>query len=504
MSGSVRLSTGSTFAGEYKVVRPLVEGETRCVYAVEQLSTGREFALKVLASELVPDRDAFVAEVRVGGKIATEHLVDVRGAGFDKESGLAFIVMELLEGASLAKHLAEHTDGTPLPDWDEILSQMLRGLSAVHAAGVVHGGLLPETVFLAVPGISGEPFRIELLDLGIPKAAREVDKARVERLEWLAPEQVDATGKELGAQTDVWTVGLLTFAMMTGRRYWKGATQADGTSVGLSKEILTSTIEPASARAKAHGARTIPTAAFDAWFAKCVARDPAQRWPNAAECLEGAAELLGEQSEVATADIEDAPDQRRGPTRPPPLPPMVQRIAENPKPAILAIVVLVAVALAGGFGLSAVLRPGKEKAAQSTRAKAIAWARADKAEAEKACDGGDATACHGLGLMLQSGLKVPKDEKKAVAVFTKACGAGDGAACASLAGVYMNGEEGQKPDPAKAASFYRKACDGGEAVSCADLAEMHQTGNGVAKDEAQAKVLFEKACKAGYTEVCKP
>lgn len=507
MSGNVRLVPGAIFAGDYKVVRVLSESELRAVYVAEQVSTGKDLALKIMSPELVADqaaKDAFVAEVRIGGKIATEHVVDVRAAGIDKETGFPWLAMELLEGKDLARSLADHKGVGPMPEWDEVLTQLLHGLSAVHAAGFAHGSLHPETVFLAVPGIGGEPYRIELLELGIPRAKR--DEASVARLEWLAPEQL--RGEKATAQADVWTSALLAFRMVTGKDYWKAAS-AGGDADAVRKEILDGTLATASARAKELGAKTTPSGSFDAWFARCVNRDASARFPNAGDALEGAAELLTEVSEVSAADIQDDESSRAvsqpsasaglAPKKgPPPLPPMVQAIADNPRPAIFAIVALIAVALGIGFGLGALRKPPTDKA----RAKAMVWARGGREEAEKACNGGDANACHGLGLQHLYGLKSARDDAKAAQLFQKACDGGDQSACGSLAARYLNGE-GVKEDRTKAAALYKKACDAGEAVSCADLAEMYQNGNGVPKDEAQAKGLYEKACNAGFTEVCK-
>ncbi len=468
--------------------RALAEDDARSVYEVEQASTGRRLALKVLAPELVPDRDAFVAEVRVCGTVETPHLVDVRSAGVDAATGLPFVVMELLEGEDLDKRLSREDGARAMPDWDEVLSQILHGLSAVHGAGVAHGALSPETVFLAVPGIGGEPFRVELLDLGIPRPVREADRGT--RHLYLAPEQ--HAGDPPTARADVFTVGLLAFRMVTGRAFFSGSRDEVAAATATA-------LPAASARAKEQGAKVSPSAAFDAWFARCVAPKTSDRWADAAEALEGAAEMLGEVSEVAAADIEDAPAEPRKRTAPPPLPPMVRRIAENPKPAIIAIVVLITLALAGGFGVGAILRPEK---AQSARAKAIAWERRAKDETEQSCQKGDASACHGLGMMFDIGVKGPRDQKRAAELFLKACDGGDPSACGTLAGKYLSGD-GVPEDKARAASLQTRACDGGEAVSCADLAEMYQNGVGVSKDEARAKSLLKKACAAGYTEVCK-
>src|SRR5262249_55148787 len=103
---SISLAEGSVFAGDYRVMRPLGDGG---VCAVEQLSTGRRRALKVMRAETVRDaasRRRFEQEARVGAAIKSDHVVEVIAAGVDDASGMPWLAMELLEGEDLAHTLA--------------------------------------------------------------------------------------------------------------------------------------------------------------------------------------------------------------------------------------------------------------------------------------------------------------------------------------------------------------------------------------------------------------
>src|SRR5438876_9532147 len=94
-----RLVAGEIFADDFRVVRPLSEGGMGAVYEVEQLSTGNRRALKLMHRELVGDarmRSRFVQEARVGAKIASDHVVQVIGAGIDEATGSPWLAMELL------------------------------------------------------------------------------------------------------------------------------------------------------------------------------------------------------------------------------------------------------------------------------------------------------------------------------------------------------------------------------------------------------------------------
>ncbi len=489
-----RLTAGTVFAGEYRVERTLFEGDDRGVYEVEQKSTGRRLALKVLSPDLLPDeasRARFLDEARVNGRVRTEHVLDVHAAGVDTESGLPWVASELLEGENLDQAIGRTA---PLRDWDELLSQTMHGLAAVHAIGVVHGALNGESIFLA-KSTRGEPFRVELLDFGVPRSARMKAIATATRLPWMAPEQL-TEGATLTPATDVWAVGLLGFRALTGKHYMHGADAA-----AVEAAIRAGATEAASARATALGVTASLPRAFDAWFARCTKSDPAARFANAHDALEGAADLLSEASGVEGA-IEAVTEAPRVKPKPPPLPPMVRAIAENPKPAIAIIGVLILGALGVGFGVGSLRGNTVLSGPAAVRAAAIPWTKAPIERATKACDDGDSTACHGLGQLYQYGDRAPHDEKKAADLFGKACDAKNVAACASLASLLI-GAEKLPHDPARAAQLYQRACDENDGVSCADLAELYSAGNGVAKNEARALELRNRACQSGIKELCK-
>lgn len=494
MPESLRLSEGTTFAADFLVKKNLFEATDRAVYLAEQKSTGRDVALKILSPSLLPDdaaRARFQDEARIGGKVGTVHVLDVRGAGIDESTGFPWVATELLEGENLEQRIRRETK-FPMADWDELLSQVLHGLSAVHKVGVCHGGLHGESIFLARSSEVAQSFRVELLDFGLPQSARMKAVSPLERLAWAAPEQLD-DGANVSPATDVWAIGLLAYLLLTGKPYFKATDRAV-----LEEEIRKGAVEAASARAKTAGA-SLPKA-FDAWFARCVNPGASARFPDAHEALEGAADLFSEVSGLASevVESEDSPKQKM---KPPPLPPMVRVIAENPKPAIAIIVVLVVVALGGGFGLG-LLRGRESGGPTAARAAAASWSKGSFEDCKKACDKGDASACHGLGQMYQYGTKVAKDSALATQYFELACSKNDGTACASAAQAALNGD-GVRHQPEKAVTFFQKACDMGDAISCVDLADLYSAGNGIPKNETAATELRAKACKAGMTEVCK-
>jgi hypothetical protein len=387
-----------------------------------------------------------------------------------------------------------------LPIWDEVLGQLCQALEALHNAGLVHGGVTPETIFLSLPGRGESPFYLQLLDVGLPPSVHEAVGRSPGRMLWASPEQL--AGQPATKASDVWSLGLMAFALVCGRPYWKSP-EGDA----LLREIKAGPAEPASARVTSLGLQARLPKWFDNWFARCVSPDPKARFADAAAAYRGASELFKEAKVLDEFDVqEDTEDAAQVAARitkqrpkPPPLPPMMQAIARNPKPAIAALLALVALALGGGIGLGRLM--GGPDAANAARAKALRLAMGDVAEAEKACAGGDAIACHGAGLVHRGGLKGARNDTRAAELFKKACDGGDMAACNELAQQFSLGE-GVAENKATAASLYQKGCDGDDGVSCFDLANAYRQGQGVAKDVAKADALQKRACEHGVTEAC--
>src|SRR5262245_9524940 len=104
MSIPTLLSTGTVFAGDYRIASELNQGGMGAVYVAEQISTGKARALKLMHPQLVSDpelRKRFEQEARIGSRIASEHVVEVNAAGIDAATGLPYLIMELLSGEDL-------------------------------------------------------------------------------------------------------------------------------------------------------------------------------------------------------------------------------------------------------------------------------------------------------------------------------------------------------------------------------------------------------------------
>lgn len=284
------------FAGDFRVIGLIAEGGMGTVYEVEQLSTAKRRALKLVRAPFVGDtksRERFVREATVGASIDSGHVVEVIGAGLQDEVQ-PWLAMELLVGGDLGAVVA-HNGPLTQAQLLETFRQLCHGLSAAHRAGVVHRDLKPANIFVARPKRAGMPFTVKILDFGIAKV---VEGARTSGSQtemvgspmWMAPEQLDA--RRPSARTDVWAVGLIAFWALTGKHYWRNAHKADANVQALFVEQLFKPIDPPTMRAAEYGLPDAIPQAFDAWFAQCTAREEATRFADAAVAFDALAQVL--------------------------------------------------------------------------------------------------------------------------------------------------------------------------------------------------------------------
>ena len=298
MVGRSGLAPGTVIGGDLTIVSPLSHGGMGAVYLAEQASTGKRRALKVIHPEIVADpiiRRRFEQEARVGARIRSEHVVDVVAAGVDGPTGLPYLVMELLEGEDLRRYLDTHAE-VSVGTVRAIFEQLSHAVGAAHAAGVVHRDLKPENIFLALSQRAGAGgFTVKVLDFGIAKLVAEAGtqstQGGIGSPMWMAPEQT-APG-DVGPAADVWALGLIAYALFTRKNYWRSANDAQATPSQLLREIVLDPLPPASARAAEMGALGRVPPGFDGWFERCVARDPAARFPHAGLAWEAMRAIFG-------------------------------------------------------------------------------------------------------------------------------------------------------------------------------------------------------------------
>ncbi|MFO0551461.1 MAG: serine/threonine-protein kinase [Polyangiaceae bacterium] len=308
----VMLAAGTQIGRDFKVIRLLGSGTQGEVYLVEQALTQKRRALKLFKSELSGDAGVltrFVQEARVGALVDSQHIVDVIAAGVDEPTRRLFLAMELLEGESFDE-LLKRQGRLSLAEARHIFVQLGHGFGAAHRAGIVHRDIKPANIFIArVSGVGGGTL-VKILDFGIAKLLDQrrgvTAGAILGTPRYMAPEQ--AAGGEITPRSDVWALGLLAYRALVGAPYWTGDDLA-----ALLLDIVSAPILPASQRASQSGVVLPP--GFDAWFACCVVRDPAARFPDAGTSLHAldqvfANALQADQAPPPARGVATAPKRR--------------------------------------------------------------------------------------------------------------------------------------------------------------------------------------------------
>ena len=299
MSASIRLAPGTIFATDYKVVRPLRTGGQGSLYVVEQISTSKHRALKLMLPELVAQptsRKRFELEAKIAARIQSDHVVETIASGVDATTGVPWLAMELLEGEDLGSLLQKRRH-LPAGEVLEIFSQLCHALGEAHKEGVVHRDLKPENIFLAASRRRGLPFMVKVLDFGIARVMAEAKTqsgATVTGLGtpmWMAPEQTMPGGR-IEPMTDVWPIGLLAFRMLTGYLFWKAPYDPGASVMMLMAEAFMHPLPTATGRAVDYKCEDRIPPGFDAWMAKCVARNMDERWADAAAAFEALEPIL--------------------------------------------------------------------------------------------------------------------------------------------------------------------------------------------------------------------
>ncbi|MGK3983046.1 serine/threonine-protein kinase [Sorangium sp. So ce136] len=286
------LSPGTVLGGDFRIVRALSQGGMGAVLVAEQISTGKPRAVKLMHAQLAQDprfRERFEQEARVGARIESDHVVEVVAAGVDPATQTPWLAMELLEGADLSAMVAQRG---PLPPDEvrELTGQLCHALAAAHRAGVVHRDLKPENIFIARPRQQNVRFKVKVLDFGVAKVVAETRAnslmtASVGTPLWMAPEQTELAVQVTPA-SDVWALGLLVYYLLTARLYWVEPSRGQSASVmSLLREVLFGPLDPPSARAALQGCAHLIPPGFDAWFARCVARDVRDRFADAGQAM---------------------------------------------------------------------------------------------------------------------------------------------------------------------------------------------------------------------------
>jgi serine/threonine protein kinase len=259
---------GSIVGGCWHVDALLGLGGSAAVYAATH-ANGRRAAFKILRPDLASDRDLrerFLREAELARRIRHHGRVAIEGAS-RTDDGALMLVMELLEGETLEARWKRLGTLAPLEAFT-IAEELLDFLEACHALEIVHRDLKPSNVFLTNEGV------VKVLDLGIARESNRACTAPRITLgtpSFMAPEQARAQHDRLDGRADLFAVGAILYAVLTGRRLRRGRSD-DELLDRASREAA-----PPIALVAPH----LPLAAAQL-VDRALAWDPAARYPNAA------------------------------------------------------------------------------------------------------------------------------------------------------------------------------------------------------------------------------
>jgi serine/threonine-protein kinase len=277
--------------GPYTIRALIGKGGMGEVYRAYDDELGREVAIKVLPPifALDPTRRArFDREARVLASLNHPHIGAIHGIA-EGDDGLRGLVLELIEGDTVADRLRTRTSGTrnerglPVKEALSTARQIAEALDAAHEKGIIHRDLKPANIKMTADGA------VKVLDFGLAKAASDHDDVKegspsegtpvrethagviLGTVAYMSPEQ--AEGRRVDKRTDIWAFGCVLYEMLTGSPTYVGETAADTIAAILEREPDWSTVPP-----------TTPPAVI-ALLHRCLVKDPKRRLRDIGEAL---------------------------------------------------------------------------------------------------------------------------------------------------------------------------------------------------------------------------
>jgi len=300
-----------------QLVRKIAEGGMGSVWEGEHLALRTSVAVKFVLDEFGHNAEAaarFDREATAAARIKSPHVVQVLDHGLSAD-GVAYIVMELLEGQDLEGRLDEEPK-LPLELVAHIVLQTSKALEKAHGLGIVHRDIKPSNVYLT--DLGGEIF-VKILDFGIAKQTLGMGEqmrmtqtgAMIGTPVFMAPEQM-IQAKDVGPPADMWSLAVVAYVAMTGKLPYESDTVA-GLAVAIERGVFpaVSTMVP-----------DLPMG-IDAWFTKALAKDPADRFASIREMGDSIARIAGTLAPPLTAlssnrSTSTPPPAKTGPSDPPP------------------------------------------------------------------------------------------------------------------------------------------------------------------------------------------
>ncbi len=265
-------------SAKYRLERELGRGGMGSVWLAQHLTLRSPVAIKLIDAAIANSPEAlsrFLREAQAAASLRSPHVVQILDHGVDE--GVPFIVMELLDGESLAARLERQRRLSP-QDTAHIMTQVGRAMTKAHEAGIVHRDLKPDNIFIVR---NDEEEICKVLDFGVAKShthgvAAVSSATRTGSVlgtpYYMSPEQAEGA-KSVDHRTDIWAIGVMAWECLIGARPFEAETLG-----GLLLAICARDM-PLPSRCGA-----VP-AGFDAWFARACSRDVSYRFATAREAV---------------------------------------------------------------------------------------------------------------------------------------------------------------------------------------------------------------------------
>ena len=273
---SAPVHDGDIVAGKYRVDRVLGAGGMGVVVAGTHVDLGHKVAIKFVRPSALNEpglQERFLREARTAARLKSEHVAKVLDVG-KMDSGVPYIVMELLEGCDLAHVVSEH-GALSVDVAASYVAQACEAVAEAHALGVVHRDIKPQNLFLTT-GIGGEAV-VKVLDFGASKgdvagfASLTQSTTVIGSPLYMSPEQMRCA-RDADARSDVWSLGIVLFELLTGR------VPFDADSMPALCLKVVNDLPPSMT----HGRLEVP-AGLVSIVMRCLAKDPAHRFRDAGE-----------------------------------------------------------------------------------------------------------------------------------------------------------------------------------------------------------------------------
>jgi len=258
----------------YKILQELGRGGMGEIYLAEDTKLKRQVALKFLPRQMTADPEAkerFEREAQAAAALNHPNIITVYEIG--EHDGQVFIAMEYVEGKTLKDVMSVGTGrdlSLPINQIIEIASQIASGLAAAHAKGIVHRDIKPQNILI------NKNNHVKILDFGLAKlkgvSSLTKEASTLGTVHYMSPEQT--MGKEVDHRTDIWSLGVVLYEMLTGRLPFRGE---------YDQAVIYSILNEEPEKASTFG-REIPSE-YDRILEKTMTKDLAERYQHADDLL---------------------------------------------------------------------------------------------------------------------------------------------------------------------------------------------------------------------------